>query len=62
MSTSELKWFKSSHSDSSNSSECVEIATTPAAIHIRDSKTPHTPHLTLTPATWTGFLAYVSGK
>ncbi|BAC71327.1 toxin [Streptomyces avermitilis] len=62
MSTSELHWFKSSYSDSSNPSDCVEIATTPATIHIRDSKTPHTPHLTLTPATWTGFLAYVSGK
>ncbi|MGW7046766.1 DUF397 domain-containing protein [Streptomyces avermitilis] len=62
MSISELHWFKSSYSDSSNPSDCVEIATTPATIHIRDSKTPHTPHLTLTPATWTGFLAYVSGK
>lgn len=49
MSTPELHWFKSNYSDSSNPSDCVEIAVAPATIHVRDSKTPHTPHLTLAP-------------
>jgi hypothetical protein len=43
MSTPELHWFKSSYSDSSNPSDCVEIALTPTTIHIRDSKAPDTP-------------------
>ncbi|WP_405871962.1 DUF397 domain-containing protein [Streptomyces sp. NBC_00005] len=60
MSTPELRWFKSSYSDSSNGNDCVEMATTPATIHIRDSKTPETPHLTVTPAAWSAFLGGVS--
>ncbi|MGH1556384.1 DUF397 domain-containing protein [Streptomyces sp. L7] len=51
----ELAWFKSSYSDSTGG-ECVEVAST-STIHIRDSKTtPDTPHLTVTPTTWTAFL------
>lgn len=56
MSATELHWFKSSYSDSSDPNDCVEVATTPTTIHIRDSKTPLSPHLTLTPTTWTRFL------
>ncbi|GHF11183.1 DUF397 domain-containing protein [Streptomyces fumanus] len=48
-------WRKSSHS-SGEGGACVEIATHPTAIHIRDSKTPATPHLTVTPEAWTAFL------
>ncbi|NUP25055.1 MAG: DUF397 domain-containing protein [Streptomyces sp.] len=59
MSTPELHWFKSSYSDSSNGNDCVEVATAPATIHIRDSKTPDAPHLKVTPATWTGFIRSV---
>ncbi|MFF8228338.1 DUF397 domain-containing protein [Streptomyces caelestis] len=53
-------WRKSSHSGSEGG-ECLEVATHPTAVHIRDSKTPTTPHLTLTPATWTAFLSTLSG-
>ncbi|MFJ7078427.1 DUF397 domain-containing protein [Streptomyces sp. NPDC098781] len=53
--------FKSSYSDSSEPSDCVEVAPTPAAVHIRDSKTPHTPHLTVAPTTWNSFVMHVSG-
>ncbi|MFI7403383.1 DUF397 domain-containing protein [Streptomyces sp. NPDC049541] len=60
MSATELHWFKSSYSSSSEPGDCVEIATTPAAIHIRDSKTPDTAHLTVTPTTWENFLSHVS--
>ncbi|MFF7748773.1 DUF397 domain-containing protein [Streptomyces sp. NPDC007971] len=53
-----LGWFKSSYSDSSNGNDCVEVATTPATIHIRDTKTPDTAQLKVTPAAWTQFLAH----
>ncbi|MFF5104341.1 DUF397 domain-containing protein [Streptomyces sp. NPDC000134] len=50
-----LTWRKSSRSGS-DGGNCVEVAAHPAAIHIRDSKTPATPHLTVTPEAWTAFL------
>ncbi|KAB2591462.1 DUF397 domain-containing protein [Streptomyces arboris] len=59
---SELAWFKSSYSDSSNSNECVEVATVPDAVHVRDSKNAYGPRLTLTPAAWTGFVPYAAGR
>lgn len=62
MNTPELHWFKSSYSDSSNGNDCVEIAATPANIHIRDSKTPEKDHLTVAPTTWTNFLTHVSTR
>ncbi|MFE4052152.1 DUF397 domain-containing protein [Streptomyces sp. YIM B13518] len=74
MSSTALRWFKSSYSGSdggncievaytwrkstysgSEGGQCVEIATHPTAIHIRDSKTPDAPHLTVTPKAWTAF-------
>ncbi|WP_225096180.1 DUF397 domain-containing protein [Streptomyces sp. CoH27] len=56
---SELHWQKSTYSP--DGSNCVEIAPTPTTIHIRDSKTPTTPHLTVTPTTWADFLRYAVG-
>ncbi|MCX5420994.1 DUF397 domain-containing protein [Streptomyces sp. NBC_00078] len=49
-----LSWFKSSYSDNTGG-DCVEVATT-STIHIRDSKTPDAPHLTVSPTTWSAFL------
>ncbi|MFI6687499.1 DUF397 domain-containing protein [Streptomyces sp. NPDC050485] len=49
-------WRKSSYSGS-DGGECVEVATHPSAIHIRDSKDPEGPTLTLSPTTWQGFVA-----
>ncbi|WP_431036396.1 DUF397 domain-containing protein [Streptomyces sp. P6-2-1] len=51
-----LTWIKSSYSDSEGGA-CLEMARTPRTIHIRDSKTPTTPHLRLTPTAWTRFLS-----
>ncbi|MEU6144301.1 DUF397 domain-containing protein [Streptomyces sp. NPDC047081] len=52
-----LTWRKSSHSDNTGG-DCVEVATTSAStVHIRDSKTPTAPHLTVSPTTWSAFLA-----
>lgn len=50
-------WRKSSYSGS-DGGECVEVATHPAAVHVRDSKNPDGPLLTLTPATWSSFVTY----
>ncbi|MFE5033044.1 DUF397 domain-containing protein [Streptomyces sp. NPDC056683] len=49
-----LNWRKSTYSG--DSSNCVEIATSPAAVHIRDSKHPVGPRLKVRPPTWTHFL------
>jgi hypothetical protein len=52
---SELTWRKSTHS--AEAANCVEIATAPTTVHIRDSKRTTGPHLTVRPATWTRFVA-----
>ncbi|MFF2214796.1 DUF397 domain-containing protein [Streptomyces antibioticus] len=58
---SELAWFKSSYSDGTNGESCVEIATSPGTIHVRDSKYREaSPRLALAPAAWTDFVAYAS--
>ncbi|EPH44568.1 DUF397 domain-containing protein [Streptomyces aurantiacus] len=56
MSTPELAWFKSSYSGTQGDS-CVEVAATPALVHVRDSKEKAGPQLALSPAAWTRFLA-----
>ncbi|MEW1722305.1 DUF397 domain-containing protein [Streptomyces sp. NPDC093109] len=53
-----LAWFKSSYSGGNDGTSCVEIATTPGTVHIRDSKNLEGPHLTLAPAAWTNFVPY----
>lgn len=53
-----LAWRKSSYC-SSGSGDCVEVATCPHTIHVRDSKNRRGPALTLSPATWTEFIAHV---
>ncbi|MFD5052589.1 DUF397 domain-containing protein [Streptomyces tendae] len=60
MSTPELRWFKSSYSDSSNGNDCIEVAPTPATVHVRDSKNASGPRLVLTPGAWADFVAYAS--
>ncbi|GAB2927152.1 DUF397 domain-containing protein [Streptomyces heilongjiangensis] len=58
--TSELAWFKSSYSDGTEGDSCVEIATAPGTVHVRDSKNLEGPRLALTPAVWADFVAYAS--
>jgi hypothetical protein len=41
-------WRKSSYS--TNTANCVELATTVGAAHVRDSKHPEQGHLTFSPA------------
>ncbi|WP_405811922.1 DUF397 domain-containing protein [Streptomyces sp. NBC_01520] len=59
MITTELTWFKSSYSGGSGDS-CVEVATAPEAVHVRDSKVEQGPRLALSPASWTSFVSYAS--
>ncbi|MHB9859923.1 DUF397 domain-containing protein [Streptomyces sp. YIM S03343] len=54
-----LRWIKSSYSGADTPS-CVEVATVPGTIHVRDSKTPTGPRLALTPTTWAAFLPYAA--
>ena len=43
-------WRKSSHSGSTGStSDCVELASLPSAVGIRDSKSPRTGHFAISP-------------
>lgn len=57
---SDLVWQKSSHSG--EAANCVEVAPTSTALHIRDSKTPTAPHLTISPLTWTAFLPLTEAR
>ncbi|MGW7228897.1 DUF397 domain-containing protein [Streptomyces cyaneofuscatus] len=50
-----LRWFKSSYSNDQGGA-CVEVATHPSAVHIRDSKVTDSPVLTVEPTTWSAFL------
>ncbi|MFI6690220.1 DUF397 domain-containing protein [Streptomyces sp. NPDC050433] len=59
---SELAWFKSSYSNSSEGDSCVEIAASPGAIHVRDSKNVQGPRLAVDPTAWASFLAYASER
>ncbi|MFD9598771.1 DUF397 domain-containing protein [Streptomyces sp. NPDC059970] len=52
-----LSWRKSTYSSGSGD-DCVEVATCPTTVHVRDSKVEQGPRLALSPAAWTGFVAY----
>ncbi|MFF5722317.1 DUF397 domain-containing protein [[Kitasatospora] papulosa] len=58
----ELQWSKSSYSSNSSEADCVEVATTPGTVHIRDSKNVHGPRLGFAPTTWGTFLVYASAN
>lgn len=53
--TTEPHWYKSSYS--SNGGQCIEVATAPGAVLVRDSKNPGGPHLSLTREGFAGLLA-----
>ncbi|MEU7697369.1 DUF397 domain-containing protein [Streptomyces sp. NPDC039028] len=58
MSDTTLHWFKSSYSDSGGG-ECVEVATSPHAVHLRDSKQHDGgPTFAVEPAAWSVFVAW----
>ncbi|MGV9563166.1 DUF397 domain-containing protein [Streptomyces sp. NPDC003480] len=53
--SSTLRWFKSSYSNDSGG-QCLEVAHNVEAIHIRDSKNPSGPVLTVSHGAWGAFL------
>lgn len=59
---SELRWFKSSYSDSSNPNDCVEVASAPGTVHVRDSKDVQGPRLAFGPDAWAGFVSYAAER
>ncbi|MER7396471.1 DUF397 domain-containing protein [Streptomyces sp. NPDC000151] len=61
MSNTELAWFKSSYSGSQGDS-CVEVATSPGTVRIRDSKAPEGPQLAVTAHAWAEFVAYATTR
>jgi hypothetical protein len=52
--TGALSWRKSSYSGN-NGGNCVEVATTPGAVLVRDTKNQHEPALALSAGTWRAF-------
>lgn len=58
--TSALAWFKSSYSSSGDGNDCIEVATAPGAVHVRDSKNAEGPRLALAPQAWADFITYAS--
>ena len=57
---SRAHWRKSSYSG--NTGNCVEVAITNEAVHVRDSKDPHGPVLSFSPAEWHEFIRGVIGR
>ncbi len=54
-----LEWFKSSYSGSQGGA-CVEVAVSPGAVHVRDSKDPQGPALTFGADAWRRFAEYAA--
>lgn len=53
------EWFKSSYSNDQGGA-CVEVASCPSAVHVRDSKDKAGPTLAFSPAAWSAFVAFAS--
>ncbi|QIJ63722.1 DUF397 domain-containing protein [Streptomyces sp. JB150] len=61
--TSELAWFKSSYSGGNDGESCVEVATVPGIVHVRDSKFEDAgPRLAVASETWAGFIGQLLGE
>ncbi|PGH50293.1 DUF397 domain-containing protein [Streptomyces sp. Ru87] len=59
---SALTWRKSSYSSNSSEADCVEVATAPGTVHVRDSKNAEGPRLAVTSVAWAHFVAYASER
>ncbi|MEF9884634.1 DUF397 domain-containing protein [Streptomyces sp. P9-A4] len=54
--STDLNWFKSSYSGDQGGN-CVEVATCPHTVHVRDSKDTLIPSFEVSPTAWAAFLA-----
>ncbi|MEV2260808.1 DUF397 domain-containing protein [Streptomyces anulatus] len=59
MTTTDLHWFKSSYSGDQGGN-CVEVATCPHTVHVRDSKDLTVPAFAVSPTTWTSFVEFAA--
>ncbi|OZM72858.1 DUF397 domain-containing protein [Amycolatopsis antarctica] len=57
-----LTWRKSSYSGSSGNGDCVEVALTGTAAHVRDTKDRGAGSLTTNATAWHAFLTRVAGR
>ncbi|MGP3950616.1 DUF397 domain-containing protein [Streptomyces sp. 7N604] len=55
----ELAWFKSSYSSGAGG-ECVEVATCPGTVHVRDSKDMASPILSFALEEWAAFIEFAA--
>ncbi|MGC8918043.1 DUF397 domain-containing protein [Streptomyces sp. PG2] len=61
LTVSESAWLKSSYS-SGEGGECIEVAATPGAILVRDSKRPADARLAFGAEAWFGFVEMAAGR
>jgi hypothetical protein len=57
--STELAWFKSSYSGTQGDN-CVEVAVTEQAVHVRDSKDLARPHFAVGRYGWAQFLRFAA--
>jgi hypothetical protein len=55
----ESAWIKSSYSSGAGG-ECVEVATRPAKVHVRDSKDTTRAALAVEPTAWAAFVEFAA--
>ncbi|GAA2700105.1 DUF397 domain-containing protein [Streptomyces violaceolatus] len=56
---SESAWIKSSYSSGAGG-ECIEVATRPAKVHVRDSKDTTRAALAIEPTAWATFVEFAA--
>ncbi|MFK4864216.1 DUF397 domain-containing protein [Streptomyces sp. CSMPJR101] len=61
LTTSEPAWFKSSYSGAEGG-DCVEVAPTPGAVWVRDSKRVTGPVLAVGAEAWSAFIAAAGAR
>ncbi|ARF78642.1 DUF397 domain-containing protein [Kitasatospora aureofaciens] len=54
-----LTWVKSSYSGTEGGN-CIEVASCPSAVHVRDSKDKAGPTLAFSPEAWSAFVSFAS--
>ncbi|MEU8709683.1 DUF397 domain-containing protein [Streptomyces sp. NPDC048565] len=54
-------WHKSSYS-SGEGGQCIEVATSPSIVHVRDSKARTGPALAFAPGGWTTFVDFAAQR
>ncbi|GAB2799799.1 DUF397 domain-containing protein [Streptomyces chlorus] len=57
----ELVWFKSTYS-SGEGGDCVEVATCPHTVHVRDSKDTNRPGLAASSDAWAAFVGFAAHR